>query len=202
MPTAPVNKMNAPESKPNTRTAWRSANAASPYPASYAFLLGQAFAQDALRAEDQHEHQHGKGDDVFELVRARDAQPGETRFGPMASITPRNKPPSIAPGILPMPPSTAAVKALMPGMKPMKKLTPWGRNTPLITPAEPAKKPPTPKVNMITQVDVDAHQAGDFLVLRNGAHRLANARALHQPIQAQASAPAPSRTQISAPSGC
>ena len=33
----------------------------------------------------------------------------------------------------------------------MKKLTPCGRNIPLITPADPARKPPTPKVNIMTQ---------------------------------------------------
>jgi hypothetical protein len=39
----------------------------------------------------------------------------------MASIRPISRPPSMAPGSDPMPPSTAAVKALMPARKPMKK---------------------------------------------------------------------------------
>jgi len=39
------------------------------------------------------------------------------------SINPIKSPPSIAPGNEPMPPSTAAVKALMPATKPMKKST-------------------------------------------------------------------------------
>src|ERR1700736_5062467 len=39
------------------------------------------------------------------------------------SIRPIARPPSIAPGSEPMPPSTAAVKALMPATKPMKKST-------------------------------------------------------------------------------
>src|SRR5206468_450094 len=36
-----------------------------------------------------------------------------------ASRSPRTRPPTIAPGMLPMPPSTAAVNALSPGMKPL-----------------------------------------------------------------------------------
>src|SRR5690606_27496650 len=36
-----------------------------------------------------------------------------------ASATPRSSPPSTAPGMLPMPPSTAAVNALSPAMKPI-----------------------------------------------------------------------------------
>ena len=39
------------------------------------------------------------------------------------SIRPIARPPSIAPGSEPMPPSTAAVNALMPATKPMKKST-------------------------------------------------------------------------------
>src|SRR5262249_21250861 len=39
------------------------------------------------------------------------------------SISPSASPPSIAPGSEPMPPSTAAVNALMPATKPMKKST-------------------------------------------------------------------------------
>src|SRR5262249_16886147 len=35
------------------------------------------------------------------------------------SSNPRTRPPSMAPGMLPMPPRTAAVKALSPGMKPV-----------------------------------------------------------------------------------
>jgi hypothetical protein len=35
------------------------------------------------------------------------------------------KPPSTAPRMLPMPPSTAAVKALVPGRKPMEYFTTW-----------------------------------------------------------------------------
>ena len=37
----------------------------------------------------------------------------------MASITPSSSPPRKAPGMEPMPPNTAAVKALMPGMEPV-----------------------------------------------------------------------------------
>ena len=37
----------------------------------------------------------------------------------MASMMPRSRPPRNAPGMEPMPPNTAAVKALMPGMEPV-----------------------------------------------------------------------------------
>ena len=44
--------------------------------------------------------------------------PSRKSGGPIDSTTPRKKPPNIAPGMLPMPPSTAALNALMPGRKP------------------------------------------------------------------------------------
>ena len=40
----------------------------------------------------------------------------------IASIRPMITPPTMAPGTLPMPPSTAAVKARRPAVKPMMKL--------------------------------------------------------------------------------
>ena len=46
--------------------------------------------------------------------------PSRNSAGPTDSTTPRKKPPTIAPGMLPIPPSTAAQNALMPGKKPMK----------------------------------------------------------------------------------
>src|SRR5574341_149137 len=42
---------------------------------------------------------------------------------PSPSAMPNTTPPTIAPGMLPIPPKTAAVKALMPATYPMKKLT-------------------------------------------------------------------------------
>ncbi|MNF75866.1 hypothetical protein D3C84_579570 [compost metagenome] len=45
---------------------------------------------------------------------------------PNASATPNTSPPSMAPGILPMPPSTAAVKAFRPTRKPaLGLITPY-----------------------------------------------------------------------------
>ena len=46
--------------------------------------------------------------------------PSRNSAGPTDSTTPRKNPPTIAPGMLPIPPSTAAQNALMPGKKPMK----------------------------------------------------------------------------------
>lgn len=44
---------------------------------------------------------------------------GAYLFGLMASMRPSKMPPTTAPARLPMPPNTAAVKALRPGRKPM-----------------------------------------------------------------------------------
>ena len=46
---------------------------------------------------------------------------GSMKVTARLSITPSNSPPSMAPRMLPMPPSTAAVNALSPAEKPMKK---------------------------------------------------------------------------------
>src|SRR5829696_5016912 len=51
---------------------------------------------------------------------------------------PSRNAPRTAPPMLPMPPSTAAVNALRPAMKPMKKLT-WPRYMPAMTPPTPAR---------------------------------------------------------------
>ena len=70
-------------------------------------------------------------------------------LGPMASIRPRMSAPNMAPGMLPMPPSTAAVKAFRPGTKPLLNLTTvlW---KPSITPAAPARADPSMKVMTMT----------------------------------------------------
>ncbi len=63
-----------------------------------------------------------------------------------ASSTPRTRPPIIAPGMLPMPPSTAAVNALRPGMNPVYGLiSPYC--TPKSTPAAPPMAPPIRNVS-------------------------------------------------------
>ena len=120
MPTAPVNRMKAPDSNPKVRTVREFSDLSIFMTRLLGLGLRQAFAEDALRAENQHQHQHGEGDDVFQLVRARDAQTGQHQVGSDGfNHAEETRPPSMAPGILPMPPKTAAVKALMPGMKPI-----------------------------------------------------------------------------------
>ncbi len=70
-------------------------------------------------------------------------------IGPSASTSPRKKPPNIAPGMLPIPPSTAAVNALRPGINPLRQLNDrlW---KPSMTPAAPASIAPMAKVTTIT----------------------------------------------------
>ena len=80
-------------------------------------------AEDAVGTEDQDQDQDREGDHVLELVGEGTPNPVRNRFGPTCSSTPRRRPPSMAPMMLPMPPRTAAVKALMPGRKPMKQWT-------------------------------------------------------------------------------
>src|SRR6218665_2651611 len=55
----------------------------------------------------------------------------------------------MAPGMLPIPPSTAAVKALMPAMKPMKGLS-LPMLSPISTPPTAASMAPSTKVKEIT----------------------------------------------------
>ncbi|KEA43050.1 hypothetical protein CR64_04000 [Pseudomonas aeruginosa] len=64
---------------------------------------------------------------------------------PKASATPSSRPPSMAPGMLPMPPSTAAVNALIPARKPIPGLiTPYCM--PSSTAATAARAAPMTKV--------------------------------------------------------
>ncbi|KAG1317381.1 hypothetical protein G6F63_015691 [Rhizopus arrhizus] len=67
------------------------------------------------------------------------------------SARPSSTPPSMAPGILPIPPSTAAVKALMPAKKPMK-----GFSLPMVmaisTPPTAARIAPITNVKEITRL--------------------------------------------------
>ena len=57
----------------------------------------------------------------------------------------------MAPGMLPMPPSTAAVKAFRPGRKPIEKCT-TEYVAPIITPATAASAAPIAKVWAITRL--------------------------------------------------
>ena len=67
-----------------------------------------------------------------------------------ASVRPTTSPPSIAPGMLPIPPTTAAVKPFSPARNPMKWNT-WLKSKPNITPAAPARNEPKKKVDAITR---------------------------------------------------
>ena len=86
----------------------------------------------------------------------------------MASTMPRVSPPTTAPQTLPMPPSTAAVNALRPARKPIRKLmfvtcSPWA------TPATAARWRHR-EGDDDDAVDVDAHEARGVGVLRDGLH--------------------------------
>ncbi|KAG0775293.1 hypothetical protein G6F22_013410 [Rhizopus arrhizus] len=79
-------------------------------------------------------------------------------------MMPSSKPPAMAPTMLPMPPNTAAVKAFRPSMKPIRRTDQErGRND---------------------RIDVHAHQARHFTVLRGSAHRRAQAGLVHHGQQA------------------
>src|ERR1035437_2066797 len=60
----------------------------------------------------------------------------------IASTMPRSRPPTTAPATLPMPPRTAAVKALRPARKPIRKLMLWFCR-PWATPATAARTAPS-----------------------------------------------------------
>ena len=104
-------------------------------------------------------------------------------MGPTDSTSPRNMPPTMAPGMLPMPPRTAAVKALMPGMKPVKKLI-WMNIRPKSTPATPGHGGADGEGHDDGAVDVDAHQGGRRRVLRDGPDGRAQLGAHHEEVQA------------------
>ena len=74
----------------------------------------------------------------------------EMKAAAKVSARPSSTPPSMAPGMLPIPPSTAAVKALMPAMKPMK-----GLSLPMVmamsTPPTAASTAPSTKVKEMTR---------------------------------------------------
>jgi hypothetical protein len=75
----------------------------------------------------------------------------------------------MAPGTLPIPPSTAAVKAFSPGKNPIKKLT--CRNIkPYKHPGGPGHHSPQRKSNGDYPVDVNAHQGRHVFVLGHGPH--------------------------------
>ena len=74
-------------------------------------FLAHGLAQQAGRLDQQHEDQHGEHQRVAQLG-------GDIRFAENLDHT-SSTPPIIAPGMEPIPPKTAAVNALMPGMEPV-----------------------------------------------------------------------------------
>src|SRR6201985_1969835 len=66
------------------------------------------------------------------------------------SATPITSPPSIAPGIEPIPPTTAAVNALSPAMNPIVLVT-WLNSSPPMIPATPARAEPRKNVAVMTK---------------------------------------------------
>ena len=67
-------------------------------------FLFRVLAKDARRADQEHENQDG------ESAASRNVE--EMKPETNASTTPRIRPPTTAPGRMPIPPSTAATKAL------------------------------------------------------------------------------------------
>ena len=101
--------------------------------------------------------------------------PVRSSAGPTDCRRPSRKPPSAAPPMLPMPPSTAAVNAAIPGRNPMKKLHLLEREGEQH--ARDAREDPADhERGDHDAVDVDAHQARDLLVLGDRAHRLPGLR--------------------------
>ena len=85
--------------------------------------------------------------------------------GPTAWSRPITNPPSAAPPMLPIPPSTAAVNAAIPGLNPIVNCT-CSNVRANRTPAIPASTPPIANVVTIDPVHVDPHQTGDLPILR------------------------------------
>ena len=90
-----------------------------------------------------------------------------------ASTMPRMMPPTMAPGMIPIPPRTAATKALMPGAIPTERI-----NRIIIDPnqyaASSSKGRTQGKSHADDAVDIDAHQAGRIGVKGNSTHGLAD----------------------------
>ena len=136
------------------------------------------------RSEDEDQDEHRERDHVLELVgrRARRSRSGRAS-GPIASIRPRNRPPSMAPGMLPMPPRTAAVNALMPGKKPIAKVT-WRERQAVQHAGRAGHRGADGERQDDRAVRVDAHQGRRVLVLRDGPDRGAGLGPHHEQVQA------------------
>ncbi len=92
------------------------AGAAQFFFAAYSYLLTYILSEDAGRLDQQHHDQDQKNTTAFasdELMYAVTS----------ASMMPTTMPPSMAPGIRPMPPMTAATNALRPSMDPIVVVT-------------------------------------------------------------------------------
>ena len=76
-----------------------------------------------------------------------------------------------APGTEPMPPKTAAVNALIPGMEPVYGDS-VGYAEHSSTPAIAARPEPMAKVREIVLIDIDTHQLRGVFILGNRQHRL------------------------------
>ncbi len=146
-------------------------------------LLRFAGAEEAAGPEDQDQHQDQERDHVLG-ARTGTGRGSRSATGTDRStrIPPRIRPPSAAPGMLPIPPSTAAVKAAMPGRKPI--VAPTGRTSGHTARrrCRPASRRSRTSIT-IDAIDVDAHQARDLAILGHGAHRVPGARALHEQLE-------------------
>ena len=80
-------------------------------------------AEQARRPQGQDQDQHDEGEDVLVVAAEHAAGQVADVAGAKHSIRPSRMPPTIAPGMLPMPPNTAAVNAFSPGRKPIVSWT-------------------------------------------------------------------------------
>ena len=98
------------------------------------------------------------------------------------SMMPSSTPPSRAPGMEPMPPNTAAVKALMPGMEPVVG-TKRGIGRAQQHAGDGRQAGADGEGQGDGGVDVDAHELGRALVLGAGPHGLAHLGLAGEPHQ-------------------
>src|SRR3989304_7452668 len=70
---------------------WRQTTFSRFFMADSSFLLSQAFAQNPLRTEDEHQHQHGEGDHILKLVEGRNTKALQEKTGAYGFKQPQEK---------------------------------------------------------------------------------------------------------------
>src|SRR5438445_1947212 len=175
IPTAVTYSTTTPATAP-TLTAWRRLST------EVRMSAALRAPEDAIRPEDEHQHQDAEGDHVAELVGRRHAQSGEEQVGAHRLQDPQDQPADHGADDAADSPEHRGGEGLDPRQEAHEPVH-LAEHDRKQDAGRAGKDTADSKGDADDAVDVDPHQRRRILVLADGAHRAPGTCPLHEPVE-------------------